>query len=137
MSAYFSCRGASPVLHTLTRRLLEWKINSGWSILSSSDGRESGPTAFEFGIPRVTAVVSTMVFFFYKRQCYHDRFGKESLIAETSQGDYVLRRAPRYPAHRSRIHNMSFGSEPCSSRMNCSLLALLRPSPTTVLFRCL
>ena len=36
-------------------------MNSGWSSFSNPAGRNSGLSPFQFGLPRVTAVMSTIV----------------------------------------------------------------------------
>ena len=61
MVASVHCWGTSPVLHTLTTRIRKYRMNSGWWIFRSSAGRESGSTAFVFGIPLITPVMLAMV----------------------------------------------------------------------------
>ena len=68
----------------------------------SSDGRESGPTASRFGVPRNTAVISSMASS-SPSDGTNDRCGNRSLMAGSSLGDFVSKGVPKYPAHRSRM----------------------------------
>ena len=135
MVASFHCWGTSPVLHTLTCKLGKYRSNSRWSIFSNSAGRESGPTVSQFGIPRITAVMSSMGGS-SPSDGANGRCGNRALMVGSSLDDFVIRRVPKHLSHRSRMRTFTLRSVPSSPRMNCSRLAF-RPSNPAVPFKCL
>ena len=105
MVASFHCCGTSPPVHTSRR--MAWKCSRtmgsvGSAMLSSYATRESGPSAFQLCIPRITRLVSSSV--------GADPSGTESLVvgaagrcctssmmAGFSLRDLVLRRVAEEP----------------------------------------
>ena len=54
--------------------------------------------------------------------------GNRYLITGSCLGNFVLRRAPEYPVHRSRMRTLSFSSVPSSSMMTVRSSPFYRPT---------
>ena len=91
-------------------------MDYGWSILTNSAGRESGPTAFQFGTPHITDVMSSMV---GSSPCdgANGRCGNRAQMAGSRLYDFEVRRVPKTLAHHSRMRTLSLSSEPSTSRV--------------------
>ena len=135
MVASFHCLGISPVFHTLTSRLREYRINLQLSSFSTSAGIESGLTAFQFGIPRITPIMSSVVGS-TPRDGAKGRCGNRAVTRRSRLVDVLFRRVWKTPPHRLRMRSLSLSSVPSSSVMNCFLFAFRPPDPT-VPFKCL
>ena len=102
---------------------------AGWSSFSTSAGRESGPTAFQFCNPRNTLIMSSMVGS-TPSDGAKGRWGNRTVVVRSSLGEFLFRRVWQNPSHRLRMRTLSLSSVPSSSIMNCSLLAFRPPNPT-------
>ena len=69
-------------------------MNSGRSSFSISAGRESGPTSFLHSIPRITAVMPSMVSLSPSDDA-HGRCAKWLLMVGSSLDDFVVRRVQK------------------------------------------
>ena len=103
--------------------------------LSTSAGRVSGTTAFQFGIPRITPIMSSMVCSTRSdgAKCC---CGNRAVMVRSSLGDFLFSRVWKTPPHRLRMRTLSLSSVPSSSVMNYSLLAFRPPTPPCPLNAC-
>ena len=83
----------------------------------SSDGRESGPTASRFGVPRNTAVISSMASS-SPSDGTNDRCGNRSLMAGSSLGDFCIKGGteiprPSFKNARLVLNQAAYRPRPC------------------------
>ena len=94
MVASFHCWGTSPVLHILASMKVPDKLRV--VEFSTSAGRKSGPTAFQFGISRITPIMSSMVGS-TPSDGAKGRCENRAVMVMLSLGDFLFRRVWKNP----------------------------------------